>query len=64
MADNKAADVVAATETVMVDKPAPVEQAYADLWGASRGTVVLAPGADLTGSTGESWDAEDCPGTP
>jgi antitoxin (DNA-binding transcriptional repressor) of toxin-antitoxin stability system len=29
-----------------------------DLWGAMRGTVKVAPGVDLTESTGEVWDAE------
>lgn len=29
-----------------------------DLWGAMRGTVTVAPGVDLTKSTGEVWDAE------
>jgi prevent-host-death family protein len=29
-----------------------------DLWGAMRGTVTIAPGLDLTESTGEVWDAE------
>jgi len=29
-----------------------------DLWGAMRGTVSVAPGADLTEPTGESWNAE------
>lgn len=29
-----------------------------DLWGAMRGTVTVAPGTDLTESTGEIWDAE------
>lgn len=29
-----------------------------DLWGAMRGTVSVAPGVDLTESTGEVWEAE------
>ena len=29
-----------------------------DLWGAMRGTVTVAPGFDLTESTGENWEAE------
>jgi antitoxin (DNA-binding transcriptional repressor) of toxin-antitoxin stability system len=29
-----------------------------DLWGAMRGTVVIAPGVDLTESAGEVWEAE------
>ncbi len=29
-----------------------------ELWGAMRGTVTIAPGVDLTESTGEIWDAE------
>ena len=29
-----------------------------DLWCAMRGTVTVAPGVDLTESTGEIWDAE------
>jgi antitoxin (DNA-binding transcriptional repressor) of toxin-antitoxin stability system len=29
-----------------------------DLWGAMRGTVTVAPGVDLTESTGEIWEAE------
>ena len=31
---------------------------HSDLWGAMRGTVKVAPGVDLTESTGEIWDAE------
>ena len=34
-----------------------VRETY-DLWGAMRGTVTVAPGVDLTESTGEVWDAE------
>jgi antitoxin (DNA-binding transcriptional repressor) of toxin-antitoxin stability system len=30
-----------------------------DLWGAMRGTVTVAPGVDLTETTGETWDAEN-----
>jgi len=30
-----------------------------DLWGAMRGTVTVAPGVDLTESTGEVWEAEE-----
>jgi antitoxin (DNA-binding transcriptional repressor) of toxin-antitoxin stability system len=29
-----------------------------DLWGAMRGSVIVAPGFDLTESAGEIWDAE------
>jgi len=29
-----------------------------DLWGAMRGTVTVAPGVDLTESTGEVWEAD------
>jgi prevent-host-death family protein len=29
-----------------------------ELWGAMRGTVTIAPGVDLTESTGEIWEAE------
>jgi antitoxin (DNA-binding transcriptional repressor) of toxin-antitoxin stability system len=29
-----------------------------DLWGAMRGTVTVAPGVDLTESSGEVWEAE------
>ncbi len=29
-----------------------------DLWGAMRGTITVAPGVDLTESSGEVWDAE------
>jgi antitoxin (DNA-binding transcriptional repressor) of toxin-antitoxin stability system len=34
-----------------------VSEAF-DLWGAMRGTVTVAPGVDLTESTGEIWEAE------
>ena len=34
------------------------EEDLVDLWGAMRGTVTVAPGVDLTDSTGEAWDAE------
>jgi antitoxin (DNA-binding transcriptional repressor) of toxin-antitoxin stability system len=33
-------------------------QENVELWGAMRGTVTIAPGVDLTESTGEIWDAE------
>jgi antitoxin (DNA-binding transcriptional repressor) of toxin-antitoxin stability system len=36
----------------------PIEQDLPDLWGAMRGTVTIAPGADLTAPTGEVWEAE------
>jgi antitoxin (DNA-binding transcriptional repressor) of toxin-antitoxin stability system len=29
-----------------------------ELWGAMKGTFTIAPGVDLTESTGEVWDAE------
>jgi prevent-host-death family protein len=29
-----------------------------ELWGAMRGTFTVAPGVDLTDSTGEVWDAD------
>lgn len=37
----------------------PIHQDFEDdLWGAMYGTVTVAPGIDLTESTGEVWDAE------
>lgn len=37
----------------------PIHQELGDdLWGAMRGTVTVAPGVDLTESTGERWEAE------
>jgi prevent-host-death family protein len=36
----------------------PVEHEPAELWGAMRGTVRVAPGTDLTEATGEIWEAE------
>ena len=36
----------------------PVEQQPAELWGAMRGTVKVAPGTDLTEGTGEVWEAD------
>lgn len=36
----------------------PVEQDLRELWGAMRGSVKIAPGADLTQPTGEVWEAE------
>ena len=42
-------------EVVPVKKDADEES---DLWGAMRGTVTVAPGADLAEATGEVWDAE------
>jgi antitoxin (DNA-binding transcriptional repressor) of toxin-antitoxin stability system len=35
----------------------PLGGTPAELWGALRGTVRVAPGTDLTG-TGETWDAD------
>ncbi len=36
----------------------PVGGEAVELWGALRGAVTLAPGADLTAPTGERWAAE------
>ncbi len=36
----------------------PVEKAPAELWGAMRGTVKLAPGVNLTEGAGEIWEAD------
>jgi prevent-host-death family protein len=36
----------------------PLEGKPAELWGALRGTVRLATGADLTRGTGETWEAD------
>jgi mRNA interferase YafQ len=36
----------------------PVEGCPAPLWGALRGTVTVAPGADLTQEAGEVWEAD------
>lgn len=36
----------------------PVEKAPAELWGAMRGTVKVAPGVDPTEGTGEIWEAD------
>ena len=36
----------------------PIGSEPADLWGAMRGSVTVAPGTDLTAPTGEFWDAE------
>jgi antitoxin (DNA-binding transcriptional repressor) of toxin-antitoxin stability system len=36
----------------------PVEHQPAELWGAMRGTVKVAPGTDLTEGTGEFWTAD------
>jgi len=36
----------------------PVEEKPAELWGAMRGTVIVAPGTDLTHSVDEVWEAE------
>ncbi|HZT89048.1 MAG TPA: hypothetical protein VFA12_13830 [Stellaceae bacterium] len=36
----------------------PVEHDRAELWGALRGTVTVAPDTDLSAGTGEVWEAE------
>jgi len=36
----------------------PVDHEPPELWGAMRGSVTIAPGTDLTGPTGEVWEAE------
>jgi len=36
----------------------PVDRQPAELWGAMRGTVKVAPGTDLTAGTGELWNAD------
>ena len=36
----------------------PVDREPAELWGAMRGTVKVAPGADPTQGTGEVWPVE------
>jgi antitoxin (DNA-binding transcriptional repressor) of toxin-antitoxin stability system len=35
-----------------------VESEPAELWGAMRGTVKVAPGTDLTKGAGEVWEAD------
>ncbi len=37
---------------------ATFEQEAAELWGAMRGTVKLAPGTDLSQGADEVWEAE------
>jgi prevent-host-death family protein len=36
----------------------PIERHPAELWGALRGTVQVAPGTDLTEGAGEDWEAD------
>jgi prevent-host-death family protein len=36
----------------------PVKNEPAELWGAMRGTVTVAPGTDLTKGAGEVWEAD------
>ena len=36
----------------------PIGHEPAELWGAMRGTVKIAPGTDLTQGVDEVWDAE------
>jgi prevent-host-death family protein len=36
----------------------PLGTEPAELWGAMRGSVQIAPGTDLTKGTGEVWDAD------
>ena len=36
----------------------PLEHDAAELWGAMRGAVKVAPGTDLTQRTDEVWEAE------
>ena len=36
----------------------PVEEEPAELWGAMRGTITVAPGTDLTHCVDEVWEAE------
>ena len=36
----------------------PIERETAELWGAMRGSVKIAPGTDLTQPSGETWEAE------
>ena len=36
----------------------PIEHEPAELWGAMRDSVKVAPGTDLTQPTGEVWEAE------
>ena len=36
----------------------PMEGSAAELWGAWRGTVKIAPNTDLAQGTGEVWEAD------
>lgn len=36
----------------------PITDRPHELWGALRGTVLVEPGTDLTGPTGEIWNAD------
>jgi antitoxin (DNA-binding transcriptional repressor) of toxin-antitoxin stability system len=36
----------------------PLSDETQDLWGALRGSVLVSPGTDLTGPTGEAWEAD------
>ena len=36
----------------------PVDQPKVKLWGALRGSIKIAKGADITKSTGQKWKAE------
>jgi prevent-host-death family protein len=57
VAQGKTGPVVLLKRNRPVAAIVPIGDEAADLWGAMRGSVTLAPGTDLTAGTDEVWDA-------
>ena len=58
VAQGKTGPVVLLQRNHAVAAIVPIDNEPADLWGAMRGSVTVAPGTDLTAGSGEIWDAE------
>jgi antitoxin (DNA-binding transcriptional repressor) of toxin-antitoxin stability system len=58
VAQGKTGPVVLLKRNHAVAAIVPIIDEPADLWGAMRGSVTVAPGTDVTAGTGEIWEAE------
>jgi antitoxin (DNA-binding transcriptional repressor) of toxin-antitoxin stability system len=58
VAQGKTGRVLLTKHNRLVAAIVPLESEPAELWGAMRGTVKVAPGTDLTKGAGEVWEAD------
>jgi antitoxin (DNA-binding transcriptional repressor) of toxin-antitoxin stability system len=58
VAQGKSSRVVLTRRNRPVAALVPYQQKLTPLWGAMKGSVVIAAGTDLTEPTGEIWEAD------